>query len=216
MDDTALQSRNSGADALLLKTSWMIVSEEQQEIRKNAESNTGSNDLLDFIWPPAPITASGCAAHWFFPKNMYNRRMKSEIKLLNLLNPLFYISETMSDAFVNPINIEKLFCYEIANPAALEFEPDRNFFPGTLIFSGRTAGNDKTGSPVPALKPGKYLFTQVREILEKDEIIDLIIDVQQEGLWQRLIPEKIYFIRYVYEDGCPVTQIFRPYSEKEL
>jgi hypothetical protein len=61
------------------------------------------------------------------------------------------------------------------------------------------------------LPRGNYLFAQVRETLSRDEIIDLAIEVQSEGLWQRLELGFKYYLRFLFEDGSPVTQVFRPF-----
>jgi len=71
---------------------------------------------------------------------------------------------------------------------------------------------DNTGPSVQTpleLPQGSYLFSQKREILNREEIIAMAIDIQQEGLWQRLKLGKKLYLRYLYEDGKCVTQILR-------
>jgi hypothetical protein len=99
---------------------------------------------------------------------------------------------------------------------AQEFQPDRERFPGSLTFAGKTTDSETqakavSGDTLAELPKGDYLFTQVRATLAKNEIIDLAIEVQNEGLWQRLRLGAHYYLRFLWEDGSPVTQVFRPY-----
>jgi len=151
----------------------------------------------------------------------------NEIFCLNLLNPLFYMPvysaelqqenfrENFTDPFMyRPENGGMIFCFEMETAAAVEFEPQRKFFPGALIFAGKTAqetdNRNEQKMELYELPRGNYLFTQARELLNKEKIIDMAIEVQQEGLWQRLGISNRYYLRYVYEDQSTVTQIFRP------
>jgi hypothetical protein len=59
------------------------------------------------------------------------------------------------------------------------------------------------------LPAGNYFFAQVREILDEKGSSELAAEVQKEALWERRkLGTKIY-LRYLYEHGSPVTQIFR-------
>ena len=153
--------------------------------------------------------------------------MKPAIIRLDLQNPLFYIPDSALKPFdlktlgtepsaSEPFNKEMLFCFEIEKAASLEFEPKREFFPGTLLACGQAMnGNpaDSPEKPIVELPKARYYFAQVRELLDKEAIIDLIMEVQQEALWQRAIPENRLYLRYLYEDNSFVTQVFRPYKE---
>jgi hypothetical protein len=108
--------------------------------------------------------------------------------------------------------MEALFCFEIDPAAGRSFEPCRNCFPGTLLFAGRGPGPDP-GPETVQIPTGAYLFAQQRAALGRDECIELAMAQQQDGLWERLRPENRLYVRYLYEDGSPVTQLLRPYSE---
>ena len=95
---------------------------------------------------------------------------------------------------------EKLFCFELDEEESLRFEPDRGKLPGR-------------GARARELPKGSYLFAQKKEILGREEIIDLAAEIQSEGLWQRLLPGKLLYLRYLFEDGHHVTQLYRPYRE---
>ena len=119
---------------------------------------------------------------------------------------------------------ERLFCFELDEREAGSFEPDKNGLLARLVFGGAAAGCEPGWAPggdpggtkgaeetQPELPRGKYLFAQKREILSRDDIITMAVEIQQEGLWQRLEPGKTLYLRYLFEDGSFVTQLFRPY-----
>ena len=145
--------------------------------------------------------------------------VKTEIFHLNLLAPLHYTPEEGLAPFgYREDNGETLFCFELDKNQAGEFEPDKAKFPGNLVFSGRAIGEDngelhqEERQRLIELPRGSYLFAQKREILSLQNIIDMAVAIQQEGLWQRLFLEEKLYLRYLFEDGCSVTQLFRPYA----
>jgi hypothetical protein len=135
--------------------------------------------------------------------------MRPEIIRFNLLKPLLYQAEAEPE--VKYDGEERLFRFELEPLLALEFQPDKTKFPGSLIFAGKVVDNETQETATFKLPAGTYLFSQVRENLAMDEIIDLAIEVQNEGLWQRLKLNSRYYLRFLAEDDSPVTQIFRPY-----
>jgi len=151
-----------------------------------------------------------------------------EILKLNLVKPLYYIPVTDNDPFAYPKSTEyteesggKIYCFELDDAERLSFEPNVKKFPGRFIFAGvavkggeaEAAGDlGRSGEALLELPSGDYLFFQEREILGRDEIIEAAIEMQLEGLWQRLKPGKRLYLRYLFEDGKAVTQLFRPYS----
>lgn len=161
--------------------------------------------------------------------------MNPEIINLNLINPLFFIHDASLKPFEpaiseNTESFETLFSFQLDESASMEFEPDKKKFPGTLIFSGRAAekkianenaANENRDNGIFELARGNYLFTQFRvypawfaDIAKtpgklREIIMDLAIEVQQEGLWQRMKPLPWYCLRYVYEDRGAAVQIFR-------
>ena len=150
--------------------------------------------------------------------------METGITRLNLLSPLYFIPVEEPDFFKRPEGKETapdgedLFCFELDEIQCRSIEPEKTRFPGTLVFYGKTApaaaGRDRhAGEPFFELPRGSYLFVQKREILSRKAIIDLAVEVQAEGLWQRLVPGRRLYIRRLFEDGQWVTQLLRPYSE---
>jgi hypothetical protein len=136
--------------------------------------------------------------------------MTTEIFRLNLVKPLYYYP-IKSDPFnYKAEDGEMIFCFGIDESAHAEFEPDRKYFPGTLIFAGIAGTAGKTAEQAVSLPKGNYMFAQEKKILNREEITGLAMEIQQELLWQRLEPLQTYFLRYVFEDKNCVTQIFRP------
>ncbi|MDR2478958.1 MAG: hypothetical protein LBD48_06575 [Treponema sp.] len=105
---------------------------------------------------------------------------------------------------------ETLFCFELDAGQGQSIEPDSERLLGPLVFSGQAA--DAAGGAVPAveLPAGHYFFSQKRAALSREECIALAVEQQKDGLWERLQPENRLYIRYLFEDGKLVTQLFRP------
>ena len=143
-----------------------------------------------------------------------------EIHTLNLLSPLKYTPAEKSDPFnyrETGSGGEEIYCFQLDEAQALSFEPDKNKFPGNLIFSGDAVGElssaeQSSGGTILELPKGDYLFAQKREILDRDEIVAMAVEIQLEGLWQRRVLGNTFYLRYLFEDGCFVTQLFRPYN----
>ena len=139
-----------------------------------------------------------------------------EIQRLNLLAPLYYLPEAARDPFsYREENGEKLYCFGIDETQRLNFEPEPKTLLKKLIFGGnavRPGCDVAPGVGRLELPTGDYLFTQERKILGKDEIIALAVEIQAEGLWQRLEPGNRLYLRYLFEDGRFVTQLFRPFT----
>jgi hypothetical protein len=159
--------------------------------------------------------------------------MGLEIIRLHLLAPLYYIrdeknnrnttvdsagldsgiSDIIDPFSYNPERGEMLFHFELEPNQSRSIEPDGKALLSALIAGGRAAGPEEIRPGEALVLPeGTYLFSQVREILGREDIISLIIEVQKEGLWQRLCPGKELYLRYLFEDGRGVTQVFRPYT----
>jgi len=123
-----------------------------------------------------------------------------EIQILTLLSPL-YLTEAESDPFnYREGDGEKLYCFALNESESSSFEPDKEAFL------------KKTMKNIQVLPEGNYLFAQKREILSREEIMDMAVEIQAEGLWRRLKPGNKLYLRYLFEDSKTVTQLLRPYS----
>jgi hypothetical protein len=169
------------------------------------------------------ITVPECGALHFFPLFIkfflsYYCDVSYEINRLNLIAPLFYAREEGpgTDPFCYTEGSGgRLFCFGLKFPLAFECEGEN--FLGDLTAGGTALGAAEAQALLEhkklILPPGNYLFAQERRILSREEIIAMAIEIQQEGLWQRLTPGGRLFLRYLYEDGRSVTQVFRPFEE---
>jgi hypothetical protein len=104
---------------------------------------------------------------------------------------------------------ELLFCFELDKEQAGRIDPLEDHFLGKLVLSGK----DTKGPGNIRLPVGLYLFDQRRGDINREKCIAMAIEQQQNGLWERLHLENMLYIRHLFEDGSPVTQIFRPYHE---
>ena len=136
------------------------------------------------------------------------------LTLLNLCSPLQYVRSENRSA--PALNGETLFCYEVDSVQGGSIEPDRERFLGKLLFTGEkltetpSGGTGKTEEFV-SLPQGDYLFMQCRSdaVLTPDEWLDLAIEQQKDGLWERNRPGNLLYVRFLFEDGAFVTQVFR-------
>jgi hypothetical protein len=137
--------------------------------------------------------------------------MEFNILKLDLRAPLFYIRDRSLNPFDGaPFTGEHLFCFTVNSEQGFRIDPRGETYLGPLIDQGRLAP-EKTGSPCRfELPPGTYLFAQMRELLSREASINMAMEIQMEGLWERLHLGCRLYLRYLFEDQRPVTQIFRP------
>jgi hypothetical protein len=147
---------------------------------------------------------------------------KTPLTLLNLCTPLQYIkSECQAPSLLKHEkheNEEILLCYEVNSVQGSSIEPDRDYFLGRLLFIGQKSSvsqngdvDEKERNAHVLLPQGNYLFTQCRSeaLLSRDEWLDLAIEQQKDGLWERNKLLNLLYIRFLFEDGSFVTQVFR-------
>jgi hypothetical protein len=66
------------------------------------------------------------------------------------------------------------------------------------------------------LPRGRYLFAQERSFLDREAVLCMAVEMQKDGLWERLCLENRLYLRYLGEEGQAVTQLFRPLRNAEL
>jgi hypothetical protein len=130
---------------------------------------------------------------------------------LDLRAPLLYTKTPGLNAFDCPppgeTGTEFIFCFELDQKQSQSIEPDPEKFLEGLVFSGKNVQDQQQGNlELPA---GLYLFAQQRGVIGKEECISLAIEQQKDGMWEKIKLGNRLFLRYLYEDGSPVTQIFR-------
>ncbi|MDR1909231.1 MAG: hypothetical protein LBQ35_04890 [Spirochaetaceae bacterium] len=154
---------------------------------------------------------------------------------LNLVQPLRYLRDDSLNPFDGSVSALPAGGWEVMFNMIIDSERGQNFDapPGNryfaaLINAGRAPLEEMSrpaesgaAHPVPAeteaqealyLPSGLYFFTQTREFLHEADLTDMALELQREGLWQRLEMENRIYIRYLYEDSSAVTQLFRPVS----
>ena len=125
---------------------------------------------------------------------------------LYLRTPLEYEETPGLVPFTQEFGQELLFCFELDVIQAARIDPEAHCFLGELVFAGK--GDGKQGNiQLPA---GQYLFVQHRRLLNREECVHCAIEQQKDGLWERNKPGNRLYIRFLFEDGSPVTQLFRP------
>jgi len=136
------------------------------------------------------------------------------LTLLNLCTPLQYAR--VENQNTPTAEGETLLCYEVNPVQGGSIEPDRDRFLGRLLFIGEKAAETPGGGAekpkeLVSLPQGDYLFMQRRSdaVLTRDEWLDLAIEQQKDGLWERNKPLNMLYIRFLFEDGAFVTQVFR-------
>jgi len=139
---------------------------------------------------------------------------------LDLRAPLFYTKIDDLPSEINE-NEEYLLCYDLNPAQSRSIEPDRELLLGPLVFAGRKTGEDGSSQErTVSLPAGHYLFTQRRKgdchlfLASTDgngdcHLLDMAVEQQKDGLWERYKPGNRLFVRFLFEDGSPVTQLFR-------
>jgi hypothetical protein len=134
---------------------------------------------------------------------------------LHLLSPIFYretapLPPGLPDDSQSPEPFpETLFHFRINHSGAFTIEPDRKDYLGSLIAAGQADTNGSLELPA-----GTYFFTQVREKLDPGAFIELALELQKEGLWERLRLGKTVYFRTLWEDGAVVSQVLRPIANE--
>jgi len=130
---------------------------------------------------------------------------------LDLRAPLYFskIDDLPSEICENE---EYLLCYDLNPAQSRSIEPDRDLLLGPLVFAGRKIGEiDPSSAQTVSLPAGNYLFTQRRGVFERFEgsLLNMAVEQQKDGLWERYKPGNRLFVRFLFEDDSPVTQLFR-------
>jgi len=133
---------------------------------------------------------------------------KIPLKNLNLCTPLTYKKIEALPSSI-PENGDFLLCYNLNPSQSRSFEPISKQFLGNHVFTGvRQQENDLE------LPAGDYLFMQYRDnrIMSRDKWLEMAIEQQKDGLWERYSLQNLLYVRFLFEDEMYVTQVLRPYS----
>jgi hypothetical protein len=148
-----------------------------------------------------------------------------EFSRLSLRTSLYYKRQDL-DPFADPGKNEALFCFALNPAQARRIDPEPEHYLGSLITAGLAlpspAGTGTLGGIDPALlelPAGLYYFTQIRQEtsrtsgdgwLKRAECVEMAMELQKEGLWERLKLEDRIYVRSLFEDGARVFQVLRP------
>ncbi|MDR2070492.1 MAG: hypothetical protein LBP81_03615 [Treponema sp.] len=146
------------------------------------------------------------------------------IKKLILAAPLAYRKDdSLQFPVCDTVRGEVLFRMALDPSQSRSIEPDRRAFPGRLVAAGVAADPREAearlspgGPGLLELPAGTYFFAQIREAPDMETLIDMIIEAQQEGLWERYSLDDSLYIRRLLEDGQRITQIFRPVRNPQI
>jgi hypothetical protein len=136
---------------------------------------------------------------------------------LDLRSPLLY-AKTADLSPDLPRNMaedtEILLCFDLNPSQSRSIEPEPGQLLGQMVFSGQKSAVLGDFQAEEAVLPaGMYLFTQCRgggSFLSMEEWLNLAVEQQKDGLWERHRPESKLYVRFLFEDGGFVTQLFRP------
>jgi len=142
---------------------------------------------------------------------------KLELIRLNLGTPLVFGKIYPEKDDISTIfneNEEKLLCYNLNPVHSGSIEPIPDEFLGSLEFIGfkkREDLHEYAEEETVKLPNGVYLFMQKRssQTLSQTEWLDIAIEQQKDGLWERNKLGNLLYVRFLHEDNAFVTQIFR-------
>ena len=145
--------------------------------------------------------------------NSYNFPMESvSFVRLDLRSSIVYekIQDLPPDDLKNAVNSQKelLFCYQLDPIQSISIEPKQDCLLGPCIFTGLKTDSDS--DETVALPAGIYIFMQCRENCNQEQWLNMAIEQQKDSLWERYILENKLYVRFLFEDGKTVTQLFRP------
>ena len=137
--------------------------------------------------------------------------------LLYLRAPLFFKRTGLKekDLLKNfQINEEIILCYNVNPNESKKIEPVTEQFLGSLVFTGVNNGQETLNTDAVSLPKGEYLFVQQRSALASEDInhpewLEMAIEQQKDGLWERNKLGDTLYVRYLYEDEAYVVQVFR-------
>ncbi|MCL1992013.1 MAG: hypothetical protein FWG66_03585 [Spirochaetes bacterium] len=143
----------------------------------------------------------------------------AQLMRLFLSTPLVFAQEPalLPDNLENYTGTDELlFCFQLDQAQSRAFEPQRENLLASLLFAGRKSkgGDADSAENTVSMPAGTYLFVQRRQALSKAQWLDAAVEQQKDGLWERHKPEARLYVRYLFEDASPVTQLFRPVKEE--
>jgi hypothetical protein len=140
---------------------------------------------------------------------------------LSLAVPLRYRKEARDPFALDALQggAGYLFCFHLDPARTGLIDPNPEDYLGNPAASGvslpgwapQQKGETRREGDFLELPAGRYYVTQVRRLpRDPEELKGLAVELQKEGLWERLKLGNTLFLRFLYEDGAPVVQLWRP------
>ncbi|MDR3325278.1 MAG: hypothetical protein LBS82_04770 [Spirochaetaceae bacterium] len=126
----------------------------------------------------------------------------ANVMRLELYRPISYVRDDALDPFnvaasaVASAEGELLFCFQ-AEPLELQCA-------GFELYDGEIHEE-------VALPAGRYCFAQERELLARRAIADMAAEIRRFAAGDGCELENKLYLRYLFEDGKIVTQLFHPH-----
>jgi hypothetical protein len=142
--------------------------------------------------------------------------MAHHVTHLELYRPLTYVKDNSLEPFaiesVKEVDGELLFVFGL--DAERVKDGGGNEYFTRLLEAGFELYDGDIHDEI-TMPRGKYYFTQERALLKKDAVAAMAGAVEEfAGSDGRKLENKFY-LRYVYEDGSAVTQLFWPVVDEE-
>jgi hypothetical protein len=129
---------------------------------------------------------------------------------LELYRPLTYVKDNSLDPFaiesVNEVAGELLFVFGLDAERVKKGGGGNDYFT-RLLEAGYELYDGEIHDEI-AMPRGNYYFTQERALLKKDAIINMAGAIEEFAVNDGHKLETKLYLRYVYEDGSAVTQLF--------
>jgi hypothetical protein len=98
-----------------------------------------------------------------------------------------------------------LFHFKINRAGVFAIDADGKDYLESLIAAGQADTNGDLELPA-----GEYFFAQTREKTGAEAFVRMAVELQKEGLWERVRLEETVYFRTLWEDGARVSQVLRP------
>jgi hypothetical protein len=127
----------------------------------------------------------------------------ANVMQLELYRAISYVRDDALDPFaLSTVEGELLFCFELDAGGGAADSFSHPVCAGFELYDGEIHEEIE-------LPAGFYLFAQERRLLSKNEVLTMEAEIQQFALADGYELDNKLYLRYLFEDGKIVTQLFR-------